>query len=75
MVHPPSGYRILFCCDCTASTICLLVVSPLSLSVEYLFFFFFFFSGFKHPPVDGCSTSSCDFGALEEEDELSTLPP
>ena len=26
--------------------------------------FFFFFGGFQHPPVDGCSADSCNFGAL-----------
>ena len=26
--------------------------------------FFFFLGRFQHPPVDGCSTASCDFGAL-----------
>jgi len=31
--------------------------------------FFFFFNGFQHPPVSGCSTASCDFGALEGGDE------
>ena len=28
-----------------------------------------FFSGSQCPPVDGCSTASCNFGALTEEDE------
>ena len=28
-----------------------------------------FFGRFQHPPVDGCSTTSCDFGSLAEGDE------
>ena len=28
-----------------------------------------FFGRFQHPPVDGCSTASCDFGALTGRDE------
>ena len=37
--------------------------SSLSLDMGYLF------DGFQHPPVDGCSTASCDFGALARGDE------
>ena len=37
--------------------------SSLSLDVGYLF------DGFQHPPVDGCSTASCDSGALARGDE------
>ena len=28
-----------------------------------------FLGGFQHPPGDGCSTASCDFGALAGGDE------
>ena len=38
------------------------MVSPLSLDVGYLFF-----AGFQCLPVDGCSTASCNFGAVEED--------
>ena len=33
------------------------------------FFFFFLFSEFQHPPVDGCSTPSFDFGDLAGGDK------
>ena len=34
------------------------------------------FGGFQHPPVNGCSAASCEFGILAGEDECtsSTLP-
>ena len=38
---------------------CLAEASSLSLDVEHLFF-----GGLQHPPIDGCSTASCNFGAL-----------
>ena len=49
----------------------LVAVSPLSLDTGYVFF-----GGFQHPPVNGCSTASCDLGALAGGDEHSpsTLP-
>ena len=43
----------------------LVVASPLSLDVGYLFL-----GRFQHPPIDGCPTASCDFGVLEGADEL-----
>ena len=48
----------------------LVVVSPLSLDVGYLFF-----GGFQHPAVNSSATS-CNFGVLTGKDELtsSTLP-
>ena len=30
-----------------------------------------FFGGFHHSPVSGCSTASCDFGALAEDENSS----
>ena len=30
------------------------------------------FGGFPHPPVDGCTTASCDFGVLTGE--MSACP-
>ena len=32
-----------------------------------------FFSGFQCPPIDGCSTPSCDFGALTGADERTSF--
>ena len=32
-----------------------------------------FFDGFQRPPVSGCSTASCDFGALAGGDELTSF--
>ena len=42
------------------------------------FFFVFgcgvsFSAGFQHPPADGCSTASCDVGALAGGDELMSF--
>ena len=63
--HPPRGYRIDF-----------IVIVPLLLSCYIFFFVFghgflfclfvclFVFGDFQHPPVDGCSTDRCNFGAL-----------
>ena len=43
---------------------CLAAASSLSLDMGYLFFV-----GFQCPPVDGCSTTSCNFDALSGGDE------
>ena len=57
LVTHPAGIGIWFCCD-------------LPLLPSRCGFFFLFrrgvslFGGFQHPSVDGCSTASCDFGAL-----------
>ena len=32
-----------------------------------------FFSGFQHPPVSGCSTASCNLGALTGGDEHTSF--
>ena len=46
----------------------LAAASSLSLDVGY------HFSGrFQHPPVNGCSTASCDFGALTGGDECTSF--
>ena len=50
-----------------------MVILPLLL---YRFFFVFgcgvsFFGGFQHPPVNGCSTASCDFDALSGDEHMS----
>ena len=44
------------------------MASALSLDVGYLFL-----GGFQHPPVDGFSAASCDFGVLTGEDEYTSL--
>ena len=33
-----------------------------------------FFGGFQHPPVDGCSAASCDFGVLAEDERRGERP-
>ena len=35
--------------------------------------FFFFFDGFQRPPVSGCSTASCDFGAFAGDELTSSF--
>lgn len=60
--HPPGRYGIWFYHDCAPNAIA--AVSSLSLGVGYLL------CGFQHPPVDGCSTVSCDFGALAEKSPM-----
>ena len=54
MGHPPIWYGILFYCDCTPPTILLWLLLC-------LWTWDIFFGGFQHPPVDGCSTASCNF--------------
>ena len=54
-----------------------IVIAPLLLS-RCSFFFVFgcgvsFFGGFQHPPVNGCSTVSCNFGILKGGDECTSL--
>ena len=51
----------------------LLVASPLSLDVGYLFYFYFFSGVSQHPPVDVCSAARCDFGVLAGEDENTSF--
>ena len=59
--HSPSGYGIWFYRDCTPPTV----------SLQLLFFFFF--GRFQHPPVDGCSADSCNFGALLGGDKCTSF--
>ena len=64
MGHPPGGHGILFYYDCTL------------LPCHYSFFFVFgcgiyFFGGFQNPSVNGCSTASCNFGALTGDEHTS----
>ena len=70
--------------NCTTTT-SLWVTNPAGMGFDFIvivpllpspcrFFFVFghgesFFGRFQHPPVDGCSTASCDFGALSGGDE------
>ena len=60
--HPPGRYGFDF------------IVIVLLLPSCHSFFFVFghgvsFFGGSQHPPVDGYSTASCDFGTLAEGDK------
>ena len=57
--HPLDRYGILFYCDFTPST-CFLFVFGYEVSC---------LMGSQCPLVDGCSTASCNFGGLTEEDE------
>ena len=53
-----------------------IMIVPLLLSCCSFFFVFghgVFFDGFQHSPVNGCSTASCDFGALAGGDERTTF--
>ena len=34
---------------------------------------YLFLGGFQHPPVNGCSAASSNFGVLAEEDELMSF--
>ena len=61
--HPPGRYGICFYCDCAPLTTFLWLVLCLCTWAM-------FFGGFQCPPIDGCSTPSCDFGALTGADEL-----
>ena len=58
---------------CLRSPYHLVVASSLSLDMEYLFFFLI--DGFQHPPVDCCSTASCDFVPLQEMSACPSTPP
>ena len=59
--HPLSDYGIWFYRDCAPPAISLhLLVFEHGVS---------FLRGFYHPPVDGGSTASCDFGALAGRDK------
>ena len=35
----------------------------------------YLFGGFQYVPIDGCSTASCDFGALAGEGEHKSFYP
>ena len=61
--HPPGGYGIRFGLDCVPPTISLQL-----LRIWRWHIYFFFFDG---PPVDGCSTASCNFGALAGDERTS----
>ena len=59
-VHPPGGCGIWFYCECTPPTISLWLL--LCLGTWSILFWWF-----QHPPVDGCSTVNCSFGAFAGE--------
>ena len=54
-----------------------IVIVPLRLPFCGFFFVFghevSFLGKFQHPPVDGCSTASCNFGVLAGGDERNVL--
>ena len=63
--HPPTGMRLEF-----------IMIVPLRPSRCSFFVFGYgvsLFGGFQCPPVDGCSTASCDFVALAGGDEHSSF--
>ena len=63
--HPPSRYGARCCCNCAPPTVSLLSLWTWSI----------FFSGPQRPPVNGCSTASCDFGALAGDECTPSTPP
>ena len=63
--HPPGGYGIWFDCVYTPTTILLWLLCFWKRGI--------FFGGFQHSPVNGCSTSSCNFGALAGGDECMSF--
>ena len=73
MGHPPGRYRIWFYHDCTPPT------TSLQLLLCLWTWGIFFFGGgvggefFQHPPVDGCSTASCNFGSLTRGDDCTSF--
>lgn len=44
----------------------LLALSPFPLEEVYLFF-----GGFQHPPANRCLATSCKFGVLTEDEQMS----
>ena len=46
----------------------LVAASPLPLDIGCIFF-----GGFRHSPIDDCSTASCDFGVFTGEDEHTSF--
>ena len=55
--HLLGGYGILFYHDCAPPTVSLwFLLCPWTQGT--------FFGGFQHPPINGCSTASCDLGVL-----------
>ena len=66
--HPPGGNGIWFYHDCAPPTVSLQLLLCL-----WTWGIFFFFGRFQHPPVNGCLTASCDFGALTGGDECMSF--
>ena len=59
------GVQDWFYCDCAPPTVLLRILLCLwTWGFVWFVCFFFFFGDFQHPPVDGCSTDRCNFGAL-----------
>ena len=64
--HSPGGYGIWFYRDCAPPTVLLWLLLCLRM-------WGVFFGRFQRPPVDGCSTASCDFGVLTGGDERTSF--
>ena len=62
--HPPGGCGILFDHNCAPPTILLQLLFCPGRGVSFV-------GGFQHSPVLGCSTASCDFGALADDEHTS----
>ena len=59
------GVQDWFYCDCAPPTVLLRILLCLwTWGFVWFVCLFFFFGDFQHPPVDGCSTDRCNFGAL-----------
>ena len=66
MGYPAGEHGIWFYCDC----------APPTISCSFCFVFghgVSFFGRFQSPPVCGCSTASCDFGAFAGGDEQNLI--
>ena len=66
--HPPGGYGIWFYHDYAPPIILLWLLLCL-----WMKSIFFVFCGFQHLPAEGCSTASCNFGALAGGDECTSF--
>ena len=62
--HSPDGYGVWFCRECAFPAILLQLLLG-------LWTWDIFYGGFHHSPAVGCSTTSCDFGAVAGGDECT----
>ena len=66
VIHSQPGYGIWFYHDCTPAMIAISLQFVFGCVVSFL-------GGFQCPSVAGCSTASCDFGALAGGDEHTSF--